>query len=394
MYNLFQNNTRFFDQDVNFSATIYAGDQRMSLGELFDKSDAFARLLSDAGCREGENICCMAGKSINFLVCLLGINKAGCTCIPVNPGYTTDQVQSIFLECDVSWIIADECAGPLLLPGTFEKESFSLGWIGNRRNLPPNISPEFIWDNLKNYSLQSTYPQNNLSNPAFVFYTPGISERIEGALFTNLNVQKFAEQILEVANYKPDDRVAGFMPSYQPRFLLELLIPIYSSSQLHLCDPRYLTHSSDAMDFFREKKITQIICNEEHLEQFAAKHTEKGTVCTSVKQIVSWGNSLSNHALYTVSNIFPNSICKNLAGIGAQKIPGRLPVPEMANKTFKKFHQFYKEKLSVLTNEFKPGGLRDSSFFPMAREVQLAYWKNEGMNRSNFNPVSHVFKQK
>src|SRR3989449_5017747 len=66
------------------TALMMAGD-RLTYGQLDALSNQLARTLRAAGCERGDRVCFLLPKSPLAIVTMLGILKADCSYIPVDP---------------------------------------------------------------------------------------------------------------------------------------------------------------------------------------------------------------------------------------------------------------------------------------------------------------------
>lgn len=68
------------------------GEQRMSFGELDAASNRFAHHLLGMGLAQGERVGMLCNNSIQMVVALLGIQKAGLVWVPINTALAVEAV--------------------------------------------------------------------------------------------------------------------------------------------------------------------------------------------------------------------------------------------------------------------------------------------------------------
>ena len=108
-------------------------EERMTYGQLETSSNRLARLLKAAGCRRGDRICFLMPKSPSAIVAMLGILKADCMHVPLDPASPAARVARILDSCESRWILAAGKVGRLvdeLLADDERSRSISVGWIG------------------------------------------------------------------------------------------------------------------------------------------------------------------------------------------------------------------------------------------------------------------------
>jgi len=64
---------------------VVGNDERLTYARLEEQSNQLARLLRDAGCKKGDRVCLLMPKSPTAIVSLLGIYKADCLYVPLDP---------------------------------------------------------------------------------------------------------------------------------------------------------------------------------------------------------------------------------------------------------------------------------------------------------------------
>src|SRR6185312_7914315 len=69
------------------------GKQALSYAELNDRANQLARYLRDVGIRPGDAVGIYAGRSLEMLIGVLGILKAGAAYLPLDPSYPADRLQ-------------------------------------------------------------------------------------------------------------------------------------------------------------------------------------------------------------------------------------------------------------------------------------------------------------
>src|SRR5580704_634655 len=92
------------------AAAVVMGPERLTYGQLEKVSNQLARLLIRAGCRKGDRVCFLMPKSCGAIVSMLGILKAGCIHVPLDPASPALRMQKILESCENRWLLA---AGPV-----------------------------------------------------------------------------------------------------------------------------------------------------------------------------------------------------------------------------------------------------------------------------------------
>src|SRR2546430_9257079 len=89
-------------------------DARLTYGQLEAASNQLARMLKAAGCERGDRGCLALPKSPVAIVSMLGILKADCIYIPIDPSSPAPRVAKIVQSGEPRVILAGPRAAPLL----------------------------------------------------------------------------------------------------------------------------------------------------------------------------------------------------------------------------------------------------------------------------------------
>ena len=83
------------------------GDKRLSYRELDQACNRFANYLIASGYKKGDAIATICGNSIDHVIAMYGIQKAGLIWVPVNPGLSSTDKQYILDEVDAKLTVID-----------------------------------------------------------------------------------------------------------------------------------------------------------------------------------------------------------------------------------------------------------------------------------------------
>lgn len=372
MFRLFENGDISENRGTDSSPTIYAGGQHIGINELLYKGRAFAHLLRDVGCNEGDLFCTVMNKSIDFLISLLGINEAGGVVLPVDLDCTIDRFQAILFESSSRWMIADECAASLIGPGTLSQAGLNLGWMGKRKNIPDGITPEFIRDNINNYSLCANSVRVNPSSFSSLFWSGHKNGKLEAYLLRNCEIKEFIDKAINLISLDKDAHIAGFFPGHIIPFMFEIGVFLNHNASVCLFSPCLLKRGSTFLKTIRKQKATQVLCSSDDIRHLKHSHVKNSERCTSVRQIILWGDPPSRNRIGLLKAMFPNCSIHNF-----YMITGREEKEEKSqtHSGSDAPHAGYREEtVYILSKEHFPDGIIDDTCLPTIKEVHHAHW--------------------
>ena len=92
---------------------LVAGDATLTYRELDQKANVIANALIKKGVNPKSNVLIMLSRDSNLIASILGILKAGCAFIPIDPEYPQDRINYIFENSQSDYIISNESRGKL-----------------------------------------------------------------------------------------------------------------------------------------------------------------------------------------------------------------------------------------------------------------------------------------
>src|SRR5690606_20462700 len=148
-------------------------DKHLSYDDLDKKSNQFARLIQSLGVKEGDRVGISIERSIELIVAVIGIIKAGAAYLPLDRTFPCHRISQIIDNSDLACIIYDKTTSNISNPGVTQLAI---------ENLASRI------DEIIDLPLKSDY---SLDNPVYVLHTSGSTGRPKGVCmnqlaFTNL----------------------------------------------------------------------------------------------------------------------------------------------------------------------------------------------------------------
>ncbi|MFC3196159.1 amino acid adenylation domain-containing protein [Parapedobacter deserti] len=168
----------FYDQvqrTPSATAVVFEGSS-MTYQELDERSSQVAHLLLAQGVQPQTLVAVCLDKSLEMIVALLAVLKAGCAYVPIDPDYPTDRIAYMLDDINASIVVTGDGHIPTLSVA-----------IGERAVVPIAIS-------LTEPSMLAAYPSSRPDWPvtgddlAYIIYTSGSTGRPKGVMITHWNV--------------------------------------------------------------------------------------------------------------------------------------------------------------------------------------------------------------
>jgi non-ribosomal peptide synthetase component F len=93
---------------------VVCGSQQLSYAELHERSNRFANFLRKRGVGPDCLVGLFVSRSVDMVVALIGVLKAGGAYIPIDPSYPKDRIQFILDDAKISLLVTEQSLSELL----------------------------------------------------------------------------------------------------------------------------------------------------------------------------------------------------------------------------------------------------------------------------------------
>lgn len=216
-----QNLSRIIEQTShhfsNKTAVVYR-EQILTYAQLNTISNQFANYLLSSGIKKGDIIGLAVECSIEMLVCMLGMLRAGAIYIPLDPKYPKERIE---------YMLHDSGAKMLLITkancGKFQSPAAE------------NVI-EQIWPELGNYDTEVSFEHIFDSGLAYILYTSGSTGKPKGVEITHSNLINLLTSIQSKPGITAADRLLAITTISFDIAGLELFLPLLVGAELIISD--------------------------------------------------------------------------------------------------------------------------------------------------------------
>ena len=183
-------------------------------------------------------------RGVGMIVAILGILKAGCAYMPIDPDYPADRLR----------FMMDDALAPLVVTDMVNLDKLL---FLNQTDYGV-ISLDGGWGVISKYSEKNPEPINNSRNLAYIIYTSGSTGRPKGAMIEHRNVINYAFFDKKMRDIKPGNRVLQFSSINFDMSVGDIFPALLFGATL------YITHYELRMDpeallaFLKEQAINSI----------------------------------------------------------------------------------------------------------------------------------------
>jgi len=240
---------------------IIFNERSITYDELEKWSNQLALALSELGVRVGDRVGIMLNKSIESIISLLGILKAGAAYVPIDPRAPVSRVKYVIKNCEIECLITSfqnvkkflsdlEVDSPLKKVVVTERNGKQLSEL--------NKHVEFIgWEKISE-EISKNYQSINMAdvNPAYILYTSGSTGVPKGVVISHLNSLTFVNMAAEFFSINGDDRLCNFAPLHFDLSIFDIFVAVKSAATIVLI-PEYLsTFPLKLAEYINEKRIS------------------------------------------------------------------------------------------------------------------------------------------
>jgi amino acid adenylation domain-containing protein len=167
---------------------VSCGDRQITYGELSDRAERLARHLREMGVGPEALVGVFLERSIEAIVALVGVLKAGGAYLPLDPAYPRERVVTILEDAKPTVMLTEERLLDRL-------PAHGAHVVCLDRELEPSSAAEET----------QIEPGSDLENLAYVIYTSGSTGKPKGVMVTQANVARLLSATEEWFHFDQDD---------------------------------------------------------------------------------------------------------------------------------------------------------------------------------------------
>ncbi|CAM3390103.1 Peptide synthetase XpsB [Xenorhabdus nematophila ATCC 19061] len=220
------------------------GDSQLSYVELNRHANQLAHHLIASGVRPDDRVAICVERSLDMIIGMYGILKAGAGYIPLDPEYPAERL---------AYQLSDSQPRLLLTQQHLQER------------LPTQGMPVWLLDDETHHHHVAEQPDHNPdsgqlglqpSHLAYVIYTSGSTGMPKGVMLEHRNVVNFIHAQRQTSHPQPGDRILQFATVAFDTSVSDIFPTLASGATLVLRPPHIRIPDITFVDFLREQKIT------------------------------------------------------------------------------------------------------------------------------------------
>lgn len=297
------------------SRAVVFGKDSLTYAQLDIQSNRLGRMLQAEGCQTGDRVALVMPKSIEAIVGMLGVLKAGCIYVPIDLDSPSARVQRIFSASDPKAVLVAK-AGSNLLDDCLSIDSGQRKVISTE---PGGISGAHFESNhdfsgLESFESNSLNPDTSNSDIAHLLFTSGSTGTPKGVMITHRNVASFVNWASRYFEISEGDQISGHPPLHFDLSTFDIFGSLSRGATLHLVPPQLNLMAAKMAEWMRVSQLTQWFSVPSILTYMAKFDVVKANDFPALKRLLWCGEVLPTPTLRYWMERLPHVTFTNLYG--------------------------------------------------------------------------------
>jgi amino acid adenylation domain-containing protein len=182
----------------------------LTYNELARRSERLAALLQSQGVRRGDRVGLYFNKSIESVIALYGVMKAGAAYVPLDPNAPAARTSAIIDQCDIEVLISHPPKAHDLAK-VISHEGVALRCVVGLNDPLPGPPVTLSWDDVE-HGPAFKRPEMQSDDLAYILFTSGSTGVPKGIMHTHRSGLAYANYAADLYDVQPGDRLSNHPP--------------------------------------------------------------------------------------------------------------------------------------------------------------------------------------
>ena len=231
---------------------VWARGKSITYRELDERSNQLAHLLRQRGIQKGDRVGLFFPKSVESIISMLGVLKAGGVYVPLDPQAPAERVGYIIGNCGIR----------ILITKSEKRTELSAEVLGLLEACvlvdgEGNGSDQIAWSQLVEFPA-SHAPQVAMieTDLAYILYTSGSTGRPKGVMLSHQNALTFVEWCAEEFQVRSEDRLSNHAPLHFDLSVFDVYNTLEAGATVYLITEDLALFPTSLANFIDTQKIT------------------------------------------------------------------------------------------------------------------------------------------
>ena len=288
----------------------------LSYGELDRLSSQLAHTLLAHGCAPGDRVASLMPKTPLAVATIVGIYKAGCVFVPLDPASPPSRLASIIRSSEARWVLA---AGPVADSVRALRDEHGFGdelrvaWLDPVRRVDES-DDGFSYRDLVACEPGRLPTARADDAPAHLLFTSGSTGVPKGVVITHRNVIAFVEWAVDYFGMDSSDRVSGHSPLAFDLSTFDIFGAFAAGAELHLVPPACNLLPQKLAEWIERSALTQWFSVPTVMNYMAKFDAIPRGAFPSLRRVLWCGEVLPTPSLMYWMQRLPHATFTNLYG--------------------------------------------------------------------------------
>jgi amino acid adenylation domain-containing protein len=223
---------------ASHKTAITFGDEKISYQSLNEKANQLSAFLIKNKINTGDKVALALDRSIEMVITLLAIMKAGSVYIPLDPQFPIERI---------NYMLDDSQAIMLLTSQKYK---------GTYQSKAQELIIEDIWPNLTHYPVTDPEIKVNGDDLVYILYTSGSTGMPKGVQIAHHNLVNFLISMQNEPGISESDKLLAVTTISFDIAGLELFLPLISGAEIILADAASAKDGRALLDLVKKENIT------------------------------------------------------------------------------------------------------------------------------------------
>jgi surfactin family lipopeptide synthetase A len=223
------------------AVAVVCQDQHLTYQQLNHHANQLANYLQSLGIGSEVTVGICVERSLEMVIGLLGILKAGAAYVPLSPDYPFERLS----------FILEDVQPPVILTQEHLLDKLPSSWS-------QVICLDSEWKDIALFSEENPVRKATSENLAYVIYTSGSTGKPKGVLIPHQGLCNLVQAQIQRFDVTPDSRVLQFAAFSFDASVSEVFMALCSGASLYLENSEKLLPSSNLVQLIQHKEITHI----------------------------------------------------------------------------------------------------------------------------------------
>jgi len=236
-------------------------DESITYSRLDRLSSALAGRLTQLGIRRGDRVGILFHKSIESIIALFAILKAGAIYVPLDPSAPAVRIRNIISNCGIKYLVTTDRQLVTSLSASEEMPAIDKAVvIGRNRGqlIGMNISPDYFSPDDTTDSDQADFHPVDMSDssPAYILHTSGSTGNPKGVAISHLNALTFIDMAADFFEITSEDRFCSHAPLHFDLSVFDIFVAVKRGATIVLLPELYSTFPAKLAAYVASERIT------------------------------------------------------------------------------------------------------------------------------------------